>query len=548
MSLEEKESEKNVHVRTSESREDLSDGIKSDEAPVPQQPKTLWQRIRPIIWDTLDKPPAEKKLLFKIDACILSYSCLAYFMRTLDTTNLSNAYVSGMKEDLNFKGNDYNLALNTFFNIGYCVFMIPSQMIMPRVNRRWFLPFCDLMWGVWVCAMAGAKSPKLIWAMRFLIGVFETTAYNGVLSMMGQWYKRDELAKRATIFECSIYIASMFSGYLQTGLSHGMRGSVGQGLAPWRWLFIFDFVLTLAPLILGILVIPNTPTSPKAWFLTDEEKELAVRRLKEDDIIPETKFSLKALFELFKDVKIYVFTVAFMCQILGVAMFSYFSLWLKNILKTSSDDANDIPTGGNALEIVFALAYGWISDYLKCRPPVIVGGLSIAVIAEILLAVANARGFHERPIGFAGWFLLSAAPPENGMWQVYAMDIFRNSPEQKMFVIGVMNALGFAFKAWVPLLLYPSGKYANGKQAPQYEYGYYIAIMFFGIGIVCAIILWLVHHHEVKSGKVEMQARAARQRALECNAYDRSDNTKSDFQMLTNKILMHKDEKFGDSV
>lgn len=501
-----------------------------DSVEYPEQRRTFWQRIRPILWDTLDKPPTEKRLLLKIDACILTYCCLAYFMRTLDTSNLSNAYVSGMKEDLNFQGNDYNLALNTFFNIGYCVFMIPSQMVMPRVNRRWFLPVCDLLWGVWVCAMAGAKSPKLIWAMRFLIGMFETTAYNGALSMMGQWYKRGELAKRATIFQCSIYVASMFSGYLQTGLTHGMKGKIGQGLAPWRWLFIFDFVLTLVPTFLGILVIPNTPTSPKAWFLTDEERKLAIKRLKEDEIIPETTFSLKAYLVLFKDAKIYILTLAYMCQILGVAMFGYFNLWLKNILKLSSDDANDIPTGGNAIEIVFALLYGWISDFLKCRPPVIVGGLCIAVIAEIVLSIANARGFHETPIGYAGWFLLSAAPPENAMWQVFALDLFRHSPEQKMFVVGVMNALAFAFKAWVPLLLYPSGTYGNGKKAPQYEYGYYIAIMFFGIGIICALALWFLHRYEIRSGKVQREIAVGQKRAMEHNAYYFSEKDASDLR------------------
>lgn len=38
---------------------------------------------------------------------------------------IANAYVSGMKEDLNFQGNEYNL-LQTFFTCGYLVGQIPS--------------------------------------------------------------------------------------------------------------------------------------------------------------------------------------------------------------------------------------------------------------------------------------------------------------------------------------------------------------------------------------------------------------------------------------
>lgn len=42
---------------------------------------------------------------------------------------IANAYVSGMKEDLNIHGDQYNL-LTTFFTCGYLVAQIPSQFIL----------------------------------------------------------------------------------------------------------------------------------------------------------------------------------------------------------------------------------------------------------------------------------------------------------------------------------------------------------------------------------------------------------------------------------
>jgi hypothetical protein len=57
------------------------------------------------------------RLLHKIDFFILTYGCLAYFTKWLDQANLSNAYVSGMREDLNMQGTDYNLAV-TCFQVG----------------------------------------------------------------------------------------------------------------------------------------------------------------------------------------------------------------------------------------------------------------------------------------------------------------------------------------------------------------------------------------------------------------------------------------------
>lgn len=52
------------------------------------------------------------------DFFILTFCCLSYFTNYLDRSNLANAYVSGMKEELGFVGNQYN-QINTVFTVGY---------------------------------------------------------------------------------------------------------------------------------------------------------------------------------------------------------------------------------------------------------------------------------------------------------------------------------------------------------------------------------------------------------------------------------------------
>lgn len=66
------------------------------------------------------KSPAERKLVRKLDFFILTFCCLMYFLNYLDRTNLNNAYVSGMKEELNFRGNQLN-QINTVFTVGYTI-------------------------------------------------------------------------------------------------------------------------------------------------------------------------------------------------------------------------------------------------------------------------------------------------------------------------------------------------------------------------------------------------------------------------------------------
>lgn len=49
----------------------------------------LSKRILRVLWDSLDKTPEERRFVAKIDWWILSYCCVAYFVKYLDQTNVS---------------------------------------------------------------------------------------------------------------------------------------------------------------------------------------------------------------------------------------------------------------------------------------------------------------------------------------------------------------------------------------------------------------------------------------------------------------------------
>lgn len=121
---------------------------------------------------------------------------------------MTNAYVSGMKEvwtvqssdyhkanksvthtvqDLDIQKDEYNY-FTTFWTIGYIVGMIPSQIIITKTRPSYWLPAAEVVWAIITFCFAAVKTVKQVYAMRFLIGLFESPFYVGAMTLLGNWY------------------------------------------------------------------------------------------------------------------------------------------------------------------------------------------------------------------------------------------------------------------------------------------------------------------------------------------------------------------------
>lgn len=220
--------------------------------------------------------PLERRLLLKIDFFILTFCCLSYFLNYLDRTALSNAYVSGMKESLSFRGNQLN-QINTCFTIGYVLGQIPSNLSLHYIPPRIFFPGMMVLWAGLTMVTAAARHPGDIMAIRFFQGVAESTTFVGTHYILGSWYTEQELGKRSGVFTASGLAGTMIGGFVQSGIHGSMDGL--RGLSGWRWLFIIDGIITLPVAIYGFCLFPDTPKTTRAPYLSVEERELAIRRM-----------------------------------------------------------------------------------------------------------------------------------------------------------------------------------------------------------------------------------------------------------------------------
>jgi ACS family pantothenate transporter-like MFS transporter len=181
-----------------------------------------------------------------------------------------------MKEDLNLLSDEYNL-FTTYWTVGYIVGMIPSQIAISRIRPSIWIPAAEVLWAILTFCFAAVKNEKQVYAMRFLIGLFEAPFYVGAMTLLGNWYTPVELGKRASIFYSASFAANMFSGYLQAAVYKGLDGT--HGLAGWRWLFIMCGIITVPGALWGFFAVPDSPYKTKVWYLKKEDIELAKSRM-----------------------------------------------------------------------------------------------------------------------------------------------------------------------------------------------------------------------------------------------------------------------------
>src|SRR3546814_17779471 len=104
-----------------------------------------------------------------------------------------------MVGDLGLSEAAYGLGSALFF-LGYCIFEIPSNLILDRVGSRiWFARIIGA-WGLVTLALGFAWTPTSFYILRFLLGVAEAGFFPGVLSLLTLGFPTDERVRELVLF------------------------------------------------------------------------------------------------------------------------------------------------------------------------------------------------------------------------------------------------------------------------------------------------------------------------------------------------------------
>ena len=149
-------------------------------------------------WYAKDDSPEERKLIVKLDLLIVPYAVIAYWIKYIDQSNLSeykalrplntlpllfgfeandeidNAYVSGLQEDLNFHSNQL-VDLNSMYIAGAVIGQLPFTFLFPMFPMNYTIPSLEIGWGIFTLLQYRAESFSELMAYRFFVGIFEVS-------------------------------------------------------------------------------------------------------------------------------------------------------------------------------------------------------------------------------------------------------------------------------------------------------------------------------------------------------------------------------------
>jgi sugar phosphate permease len=87
----------------------------------------------------------DRRLKWQLDLRFLPWLSFLYLCSFLDRTNIGNAKIDGLQEDLGMTNNQFNAALTIFF-VSYAIFEPLSNVLLKQARPSLFIPTIMILW------------------------------------------------------------------------------------------------------------------------------------------------------------------------------------------------------------------------------------------------------------------------------------------------------------------------------------------------------------------------------------------------------------------
>ena len=267
---------------------------------------------------TLSEARSVPALYNRLNWRLLPFLLACYMFAYLDRVNVGFAKLQ-MQSELGFSDAAYGVGAGIFF-LGYILFELPSNLLLPRVGARKTFSRILVLWGITSACMLFVRSVPTFYAMRFLLGVFEAGFAPGMIYYLSCWYGPDRMARAIAIVFVAGPIGGIVGGPLSAWLMTTLSG-VG-GLSGWQWMFLVEGLPCIVLGVLTLMLLSDRPADAK-WLSVDE------KRLIERELGPVAMHS-HSFGAVARDPRVYLLALAYFCIIFPIYALSF---WLPTLIR-----------------------------------------------------------------------------------------------------------------------------------------------------------------------------------------------------------------------
>ncbi|KAK0498033.1 allantoate permease [Armillaria luteobubalina] len=456
-----------------------------------KQKKSILQRLGPSSYS------AERRLLLKIDISVLIFASLGYFIKNLDQSNVSSAYFAGMREDLGMYGNQL-VHVTSCWAAGYVVGQVPSNLLLTRVSPRYVIPVLEILWGLATLGTFAVKNVNQLFAIRFLVGLFESGFYPGMHFILGSWYTPRELAKRAVGFGIAGTLGTVSSSFFATATYKTLNGA--HGLTGWRWLMIVDAAITFPVALLGFFCLPDLPHSAKPNILLNQNDIVLARdRMRALGRKETEPWSREKLRRIFSSWYIYILPIEYVLWLNGAITIPT-QYWLKSFNTSpppvpgksfSVTQIQLLPLPTTAIAIVCAFTFACLSDgpFKGRRYPFVYYSAILHLILNTFWLLMPL--YKNIPAHFAYFYMTGLSGTAGALILNWINEITGGDTELRALCVALGNDLAYVVQAVAPNFVWKTADF------PLAEKGYHYSIILqFLLIIWTTLILFLLRRDQ----------------------------------------------------
>jgi len=211
----------------------------------------------------------ERSTIRKIYLRLLPLLFLAYFVCYLDRINVGFAALT-MNKELGFNATIFAFGASAFF-WGYCLFEVPSNIVLEKVGARLWIARIMITWGLLSGCTAFATGATTFAVVRCLLGIAEAGFFPGMILFFTFWFPGRYRGRVVGWFMTAIPVSIALGAPISTGLME-LDGLLG--MAGWRWMFIGEAVPAVL-LGIGVFIFVRDRPARASWLTAEERDWLA---------------------------------------------------------------------------------------------------------------------------------------------------------------------------------------------------------------------------------------------------------------------------------